>query len=422
MDQIIAKASNQAVSFAIRSGISIASGYAIRTVTKFLEQLPESEKKRIEVTRNKIQTKINIVSISIDLIKLAAARGNSILEATVEFIDELQQEFDAFDETVDKISKQLTNGNEKESVKKVEEYMKGLLSHLNEAIPILNLSLISSGVNMKGSITTNSISPGRLLQAANYINIATTDNQLEQVGPTFDMVMYSIFYNPSRMKYIEKESLDELSLISWKETFARCSVKITKGKDNYAYNLDILEDFNDTRYHDEDESKPQLKSYDSLTISRMFFSASGKLLRLESRNSPVLIIKLVDDKTGAEEWIALGELHKGEFDDDDDDEDDEEAVGNETLTKEIRNSSLSILEYLIRLCKIQQIEQKSILEVPDELLALYLKDAVNAPTNTIIEPKSHASELRHDINSSKTNNVITMDSNINRLQNLDLDK
>ncbi|KAK6455406.1 Ran-specific GTPase-activating protein 30 [Scheffersomyces xylosifermentans] len=428
MDQILAKASNQAVTFAIRSGISIASGYAIRTVSKFLEQLPESEKKRIEQTKNKIQTKINIVSVSIDLIKLAAARGNSALESTLDLINDLQDELDAFDSTVAKISQQLTSGNEKESVRRVEDYMKGLLNHINEAVPILNLSLITSGVNMNGSLTAKSISPGRLLQAANYVNKATEDSKADQIGPTFDMVMYSIFYNPSRSKYItEKESIDELSQISWKETFARCSVKIAKGSKPFSYYLEISEDFNDGRYHDEEESKPEVKSYDMTEISRMFFSASGKLLRLESRNSPVLIVKLIDEVKGTEEWIALGELKKGEFDDQEDDEDedgeddeDREAPIAVVSTKEVKNSSLSLLEYLIRLSKIQQLEHKSILSVKDEILSLYLKD--ENPQKPAVEPKSHASQLRHQIQTNKTDNVITMDSNINRLQNLAIDK
>lgn len=44
MDQILLKASNQAVSFAIRSGISLASGYAIKTISTFLDKIPELSK------------------------------------------------------------------------------------------------------------------------------------------------------------------------------------------------------------------------------------------------------------------------------------------------------------------------------------------------------------------------------------------
>ena len=62
------------------------------------------------------------------------------------------------------------------------------------------------------------------------------------------------------------------------------------------------------------------------SVQLMFFTASGKLLRLEERSSPVLIIKIL--KNGVEEWIALGELNQGEFDDDEDEDSQDEDTKN----------------------------------------------------------------------------------------------
>lgn len=75
MDEILAKAGSQAVTFAIRSGISFASGYAIKTVVKFIEKVPKDDRRRIEVLNLEIQIKFSIVSNAMDLIRLAAARG-----------------------------------------------------------------------------------------------------------------------------------------------------------------------------------------------------------------------------------------------------------------------------------------------------------------------------------------------------------
>ncbi|KAG7661793.1 YRB30 [[Candida] subhashii] len=415
MDQIFLKASNQAVSFAIRSGISLASGYAIKTISSFLAQIPESAKQRIEQQRRQLKIKINIFSTAIDLIKLASARGNTVLESTVELIDDIHSQIDEFDERVNQIITQLTNKNEPESIKKVEEYMASLLGDINDAIPILNLALTVS--NLSGDVNRKCISPGRLLQAANYINQGDTKN----IGPSFDLVMYTIFYNPSRLKYIEGGEVDELSCITWKETFARCSVKIAvAGGGEFSYNLEVLEDFNDDRYH-EDNDKPQKKTYDLSLVQRMFFTASGELLRLEGRNSPVLIIKLVEN--GQEEWIALGELNRGEFDDDDeDDEDNEDEEGEDIKTtkkeadKEVKHSSLSLLEYLLRLCRLQEIESKSILDIPDEILTHYLYDheQANKLPTTIQPPQNGARK------SITNENALAMDSNITRLQHLEI--
>lgn len=426
MEEILAKAGSQAVTFAIRSGISLASGFAIKRVSKFLDKIPETEKKKITVIKNKIQTKIDILSISIDLIKLASARGNTSLEATSIYIDELTKEFDVFDETLVKITNDLTNVNEKESILRVNVYMKELLEKIDEAIPLLNLSLSTSGVNLNGNLPDH-ISPGRLLQASDLINKSNSQFKQEslQVGPKFDLVLYSIFYNPSRLKYIEKnEQTSELSSISWKEEFARCLGRIMRNFDKeYSYSLEFEEDFNDGRYHEDTEA--QVRKYSIKQLRRLFFSASGKLLRLESRSSPVLILKFMDEQDN-EEWIALGEVKYGEFDDSDDDneddDDEDDFHDSRDNAEEVKNTSLSLLEYLVRLSILQQNDQKSILEVHDERLSLYLRDENSNSIYTPIVPASKKLQIKQISDNKKTEGLLTMNSNINRLENLKIDK
>lgn len=429
MEEILAKAGSQAVTFAIRSGISLASGFAIKRVSKFLDKIPENEKRKITVLKNKIQTKIDILSISIDLIKLASARGNTSLEATSIYIDELTKEFDVFDETLVKITNDLTNVNEKESIMRVNVYMKEMLEKIDEAIPLLNLSLSTCGVNLNGNLPDH-ISPGRLLQASDLINKSNIQFKQEpiQVGPKFDLVLYSIFYNPSRLKYIEKnEQTSELSSISWKEEFARCLGRIMRyfDKENeYTYSLEFEEDFNDGRYHE--DAKAQVRKYNIKQLRRLFFSASGKLLRLESRSSPVLILKLMDEQDN-EEWIALGEVKSGEFDSDDNEEDDEDDDEDEfhdsrDIAEEAKNTSLSLLEYLVRLSILQQNDQKSILEVHDERLSLYLRDENSNSIYNPIVPASKRLQIKQISDNEKTEGLLTMNSNINRLENLKIDK
>ncbi|CAX45620.1 RAN binding protein, putative [Candida dubliniensis CD36] len=409
MDQILIKASNQAVSFAIRSGISLASGYAIKTISTFLDKIPESAQHKIQNKRNKLKTKIDIVTVTIDLIKLAAARGNTVLESSLQLINDLQTQLNEFDNNINEISLNLSGANEKESIKQVENYMNSLLYDINEAIPILNLVLATSGVNFNGKVNVHGISPGRLLQAANYINNPTNDT----IGPDFDLVVYSIFYNPSRLKYID-DNVDELACINWKETFARSSVTINKQGD-YQYQLKINEDFNDGRYHDDEEDKPGEMIVDLKSIQSMFFTASGKLLRLEERSSPVLIIKILK-QNGSEEWVALGELKEGEFDEDSDEDQDDNKPVDKINTNRIKNSSLSLLEYLIRLCRLEEIESKSILDIPDEVLSLYLHDQVHDQGL----PKTLSQKKKDELKKINKENTMTMDSNINRLKNLDI--
>ena len=79
MDEILAKAGSQAVTFAIKSGISIASSYAIKTVATFVTKIPEADATRLQKLRKKLETRMEIVSSAIDLIKLVAAKGNTNL-------------------------------------------------------------------------------------------------------------------------------------------------------------------------------------------------------------------------------------------------------------------------------------------------------------------------------------------------------
>lgn len=404
MDEIFAKASSQAVTFAIRSGISLASGYAIKTVLKFLDRIPESQKQRITIRRNKIQSKVSILSTSIDLIRLAAARGNSVLESTVDLIDNLREEIDSFDDKITNIIATMDSANDKELVRQVDGMMSDLLDEINDAIPLINLSLITCGVNLSGSLPGH-VSPGRLLQASHHISTSNEQTGSDvQVGPTFDLVLYSIFYNPSRLKYV-KESTG-LSSITWKEDFARCLGRI-KSTNKFKYVLEIEEDFDDGRYHE--ESEPRVKKYPLTSIEKLFFSASGHLLKLESRNAPVLIIKVQTDKVV--EWVACGEVEAKEFDDSDSEDEDDEP-------KSIKNSSLSLLEYMLRLCQLQEHEQKPLTELSDEKLLLYLRDEVSG-TNAVV-PKTKRQLDEDQQHSAKTNDAITMDSNINRLELLEL--
>lgn len=129
MDQILLKASNQAVSFAIRSGISLASGYAIKTISTFLDKIPELSKlhQKIIIKQKKLKSKIDIITITIDLIKLAAIKGggngngnsggNTILQNSLQLINDLQIEFNEFDNNINELIKNLSGNNEKESIK-----------------------------------------------------------------------------------------------------------------------------------------------------------------------------------------------------------------------------------------------------------------------------------------------------------------
>lgn len=107
MDEILAKAGSQAVTFAIKSGVSIASTYAIKTITGFILKIPKDDAKRIEKLRIKLQNRIEIVSYAIDLIRLVAARGNTNLESTLRLTSDLRVEIDQFDDKIHELTEKV---------------------------------------------------------------------------------------------------------------------------------------------------------------------------------------------------------------------------------------------------------------------------------------------------------------------------
>lgn len=317
-------------------------------------------------------------------------------------INSIEEEIEKLDHTVNLVSIDLSSSNEKQSVDSVLSSMRNLLLKIEQSIPFLQLSISTSGIQATGSLPSQ-VSPGRLLQASNEISKASLKSGSRvAIGPAFDCILYSIFYNPSRLKYVD-ESLT--SAISWKEDFARATTQLYKTSE-YDYELEIFENFDDNRYH-EDDVKPRKHIISILDISRLFFSASGKLLKLEGNSSPVLILKL--SKEG-ESWISFGEtgLRFDDQSDNEDESDEEDDEGEEDEVTATKETSLSLLEYLIRLLSLQKNDRKSIFEATDERLALYLKDE-NYVLNT-----QHLKGKQD----SKNEESLTLDSNIKRLENL----
>lgn len=390
--------------------------------------------------------------------------------------------------------------------------MDDLLSRIEDAIPLITLALTTSGANLSARMP-DSVSPGRFLQAGNYLRKA--DDKFEalmaaaeaaaaaatvspssmkknrhhqphhsrvmpirvQIGPAFNLVLYTIFYGTMRNPHLASSSD-----ITWKEEHARCQIKLWRvnsaGADSlrgdgsstsfdeefeYQYMMTIDESFNDGRYHDKEE-RPASRAVDISAVTRLFFSASGKLLQIEESRSPVLVLKLNvafdpgnigksnkrGDGEGSDtasegdlsdpedesfiyeqnhehlaastehvEWLAFEQYSVTDLAEDleedygdPDSSDDEEAETSAGLSSGLQaldlsppahtssplqqkqqkqqssrpksrptsaasasvSGSLSLLEYIVRISALQSNDQDSVYNIPDERIALYLRD------------------------------------------------
>lgn len=418
MDQILAKALNQAVLFAVRLGISIALGYAIKTLGRYVDLLPLGERQRLVAKKTRLQQKIEVVSVSLELVKLALGR-NSVLEVLLDLVNDLFLRFNKFGDRVS----QLENTTAKEPAKMLELYMDTLSREISEAVPVINLVLTTLGVDMTQSL--NRLSPGDLMRAATLI----LDPQAK---PKFDAVMYSVFYNGS----------GTVDGIQWKEEYARASVQLTRDPIKklttkkpsllpvIGYHLEIQESFDDGRYHDDDD-KPRQQRYSVSQVERMFYSAGGRLLRLDSRDAPVLIIKLADGDS--HRWLALGGWNDSNDDDDEsdteseDDGDDDKPGKSDKSDNTVVNANtppflylLTLLEYMIRLAKAEIGEQKPVLRLHDEVLNAYLTDDVDHVAKEVAPPTIEEKRRQHHHHQTVVTDS-TMNTNVNRLDKLKLD-
>lgn len=384
MDEILAKASNQAVSFAIRSGITLASGYAIKTVSKLMDKMPAAERDPLFYSKAKLDTKLRSVTEIISLIKLDNDSRNSILEPTVELIQSLEKEINDFNSRMRAVVEETTKVTSKDSINIIKKELACLHSSLNEIVPFLSLALNATSLCADTFRGITSIS--NLMFASSHI-LSPRAGTARYVGPKFDLKFFSVFYNASLLKSLDTKS----NALTWKEEFARCEVQLVERKRDtgeFYFTLDVTESFDDNRYHDEE--RPQSRQFDIQDVVRQFFTVSGKILKLETSDSLVLVLKVRRNSEGFD-YIAFSEYKKGldncdsESDCSSDNETQEDkrlqcevSKGDDRakqpfqLTSQLRPNTLATFYYLIMMASIEQAEQCQICEVKDEKLLKFL--------------------------------------------------
>ena len=156
MDELLAKAGSQAVTFAVKSGVSLASSYAIKTISNLLLQIPKSESNNFITLKTELEDRIDIISAAIDLIKLVAARGNTNLQSTLKITANLERDIKQFDNNVQDLVHIIQNSSNQKAQNKViqeaENYIKDLLRRIQEITPYINLALTTSGANLSSSM------------------------------------------------------------------------------------------------------------------------------------------------------------------------------------------------------------------------------------------------------------------------------
>ncbi|KAF8459448.1 RanGTP-binding protein-domain-containing protein [Terfezia claveryi] len=326
MDQLLGRIAAQSISFAIKSGITVVSSYAIREGSRYIRTIKGRDREELERLQDRLETKIRIISPAIDLVEIISARGNTSLENAVSLTKSLRYDIQALGQRLAELNAQ--SGAERrrrtrEDIKAVMDDIKLLLNRIEDAVPLINLAVTTSGVNLSASIP-HTVSPSRLLQASTLLTAGDTAYSISpfhpaQVGMTFILTLYMLFAGHSHRKDLTASDL------TWQEVISKCRVKLIRiplvydedenedsalhairaqsKLDEYCYELSVIEDLDDGRVHEDEEARGPPRPFEDVQkagirftvpihqISKIFYTNSGKLLGIDESSSPVLLIK-----------------------------------------------------------------------------------------------------------------------------------
>ncbi|KAF2123248.1 RanGTP-binding protein-domain-containing protein [Lophiotrema nucula] len=349
MEVLLSKVTQQAMNYAIRTGVTITSGYAIRQCGRLLKTVEGRDREELAALQLRLESKIRIISPAIDMIELIAARGNTSLESAVTLTKSLRWEIQSLGVRLAKAvgEEQLARRSGSKSkyraqndieVKFIIADIKKLLDRIEDAVPLINLAITTSGVNLSTTLPAT-VSPSRLLQASTFLTAGDTQYCMstprsQQIGPSFTLSMYMLFsghaYRPHNAEGIRETT--------WKEVMHKARVKLLRvpldsvydyptpfGSDTsqrdealhshipsegklheFAYQLLVIEDLDDDRVHTFEDDDAQPGQYGGVEtagvrelipiheISKIFYADTGKILNIGTdgeTNNPILLLK-----------------------------------------------------------------------------------------------------------------------------------
>ncbi|KAJ1836352.1 Ran-specific GTPase-activating protein 30 [Coemansia sp. RSA 2711] len=367
MDELFSNLAIQTVQLVGKAAFGAAGTIALKRVTEYVHRVPHSAERQTEVERLRAQfeAKLRIITPAIDLIDIISARGHSTMSSVLQLTYSLRSDILAFsaklaklDQLLDELGPAQPQKSDKSLVSlfrrtqlpesksdrivalndSIVSDLKLLLQAIEDAVPLLNLALTTSGAHLGGALPAE-VSPGRLMQASALLSRATTWFNMRggradcladaMVGEPFTLRLYSLFVGAVRPRARQD--------FTWKEECARCQVALwrtaTMAPDllysSIGYELRILEDQNDGRYHDEVLDGPCVGAQPRWVadmakrlplpvwpgrqirirledIVGLHYTSAGSLLNIEDSNSPVLVISFDDSRSGEATAVASG--------------------------------------------------------------------------------------------------------------------
>ena len=379
MDILLGKVTQQAMNYAIRSGITITASFAVQQSARLLRNVGDvKEKDELRMLQERLGSKMQIISPAIDMIELISARGNTSLESAVALTKSLRLDIHEMGQKLQSVGNEAANRSTSAAskarshaeLKQVVAQMRSLLNRIDDAVPLINLAITTSGASLSTALPST-VSPSRLLQASTFLTAGDSQYSSEefqsvQIGPTFTLSLYMLFSSNVR-----PQSEEEVRHATWKEVIRKARVKLVRGpintiygapqsgigvrhsgsnvkgsvsesdtrysnvagevqSDEFAYQLLVVEDCDDGLVHDLEDNGQVPTPFDDVSeagiiepipiheISKIFYADTGKILNIGSddeTNNPILLLKrdldAIPPRRMAERWTedAESEIH-----------------------------------------------------------------------------------------------------------------
>ncbi len=167
-----------------------------------------------------------------------SARGNTSLESAVALTTSLRYDIQNLGQRMDRaaaadeLARQGRNHKShqaahRDEIRQIIVDIKRLLTRIEDAVPLINLAITTSGSKMS-TVLPATVSPSRLLQASTCLTACDTRYAMDptqpvQVGPTFTLSLYMLFAGHARPH-------DERALrdTTWKEAMHKAKVKLMR--------------------------------------------------------------------------------------------------------------------------------------------------------------------------------------------------
>ncbi|KAH8684531.1 RanGTP-binding protein-domain-containing protein [Tricladium varicosporioides] len=341
MDRFLGLITQSAMNYAIRSGIGITAGYAIKQSSRLLKTVDDNnDYQELQSLQERLNTKIRIISPAIDMIDLISARGNTTLESAATLTKELRWDIQSLGARLEKAAAAEETSRMKSTkakskaahaieIRGIIKDIQRLLTKIEDNVSLLNLAITTSGASLSTNLPAT-VSPSRLLQASTFLTAGDTQYSINpgipvQVGPTFKMSLYMLFAGHAHRAH-DTESVREMT---WKEVINKAQLKLLRTPlhvtpnmkssygaeplmsedakvDEYAYHIEIIEDLDDDRVHSFEDGDVQPGPYGGVPLAgirenlpihqicKIFYADTGKILNIGNAgeaNSPILLLK-----------------------------------------------------------------------------------------------------------------------------------